>query len=209
MLGDFGISYLVPATAVYCIWQRRWNYFLYLGALIVTSYIIRAAGRTTSTSYQTFLQILARAQKSFNTENAELLRRYDFEFKSWPASFRSTTISGMNRQTSFRDVRVAESSTICWAIGWVVAHTFGIRLIYPGLLFSRLLKSTLDVMSKISNNLFQNRNINISNFNRKEEQSLLWSKMEFDLKWKLQTGTGLIQCSLTDAGKAFFIHIEW
>lgn len=32
----------------------------------------------------------------------------------------------------------------CWLLSWVVAHTFGIRLIYPGLLVGPMLRAYLE-----------------------------------------------------------------
>ena len=216
-LGDFAVSYGVPSVAIYCVWQRRLQYFVYLGILIVTAYTLRAVGRAVNPSYTTFLQILFRAQKSFNTENAELLRRYDFEFKHWPVSYRSTKFSQTvcsQQAQSWGGVQ----STISFYVGWLVAHTFGIRLIYPGLLFASILRSPLEVRFvffwfrryssyfKLSKD--QVTFVNILNsifYFRTHGPSILWIKMVSGLALGPLMGIHWIRCSLIEEGNSAFI----
>jgi len=106
---------------------------------------MRAVGRATNPSYTSFLQILQRAQKIFNTENAELLRRYDFEFKHWPISYKSTKLSHFVSVREHRENVRGITGLVSYYVGWFVAHTFGIRLIYPGLLFSSILRTPIEV----------------------------------------------------------------
>lgn len=109
------VTYLIPFGTIYCVWQRRFNLLLYLGILIVTSYLLRAAGRAMNPSYLTFLQVLSKAQASFSTENAESLRRYDFQFVHWPVSFTS------KRHPAFPQMECLGNgflTTPCWYIGW-------------------------------------------------------------------------------------------
>ncbi|OXA36792.1 phosphatidylserine lipase ABHD16A isoform X2 [Folsomia candida] len=144
--GDFAISYLFPAGMVYSVWHRKLQYILYLSLFLASSYAIRATGRYFNPTFLTFLQVFRRARTEPNTENMEALRRYDFEFKGWPVGFTSTKLSRLARQDLVASERgnAVKKYTPCWLLGWVVAHTFGIRLIYPGLLVGPMLRTYLE-----------------------------------------------------------------
>lgn len=138
---------------MYSVWHRKIQYILYLGLFIVSAYAVRSVGRAFNPSYLSFLQVLKRAGAEFNTENAELIRRYDFEFKGWPIGFRATRLGRMARealvqqqiQGEGREGGVVSKFTPCWILGWLMAHTFGIRLIYPGILLGPMLRTHLEV----------------------------------------------------------------
>lgn len=120
---------------------------------LVSSYALRAAGRAFNPTYLTFLKILARAGVEPNSENMELVRRYDFAFGSWPVGFTASKLSRLGREALVGEVgggggvwrQRMNKYTPCWILSWAAAHTFGIRLMYPGLLIAPLLKNVLQV----------------------------------------------------------------
>ncbi|CAG7826806.1 unnamed protein product [Allacma fusca] len=137
--GDFFISYGLPIGGIYCVWQRKLNYVIYLGILVASSYVLRAAGRAVNPTYLQFLEVLSRVKQSLSTENLELIRKYDFEFTSWPVTYKCSNLS-LHARTATGGREFSAS----WLIGWLVAHSFGIRLIYPGLLFGPIIRAPLE-----------------------------------------------------------------
>jgi len=136
--GDFVVGYGLPVGGIYCAWQRKLNYCVYLGLIMATSYLLRAAGRYTNPTYVSFFQLLQRAKTSMKIEDLEKLRRFDFQFSSWPTTFTST------RHTSFQPSKLEGLPSPSWILGWLVAHSFGIRLVYPGLWLGPLLRTPLE-----------------------------------------------------------------
>lgn len=145
--GDFAITYAFPAGVMWTVWQRRWNYILYLSAFLVSSYALRAAGRAFNPTYVAFLRQLKKAVEQPNGENLEAIRKFDFEFKGWPVTFEATAMSSIGRAAVIgeeRGVGMGVANRIEYWLSWLVAHSFGIRLIYPGLLMGPMIRHYLE-----------------------------------------------------------------
>jgi len=138
-VGDFTIRYAFPIGLTYSVWHRKFQYVLYLSCALATSYALRAAGRVMNPKYYEFLQTLRRASQYYNAENAERLRAYDFGFSAWPAALRSDRVAALNITSE------PPKFTPLWAAGWLVAHSFGIRMIYPGTILGYLISTPLQV----------------------------------------------------------------
>jgi len=148
-VGDFAISFLFPLGVMYTVWHRRYQYVLYLSAFIITSYALRTAGRRLNPTYVTFMEVLNRASKEFTTETAEMIRKYDFEFKYWPVSYTATHLSKLARAAVIQEQRATgeevNKMSLGWGVSWLIAHSFGIRLMYPGTWVGSLMKNYLEV----------------------------------------------------------------
>jgi len=106
--------------------------------VLVMSYCLRSYGRINSPVYLQFQRILADAQRDMNPVNKQALSQYDFEFKAWPVEFQWSNVEGekdgkrpgdgAGRRNMDRGVPLAP----CSILSYLAAHTFGIRLIYPG-----------------------------------------------------------------------------
>jgi hypothetical protein len=142
------VSYLFPLGVMYSIWHRKFQYIVYLSAFIASSYALRAAGRRFNPTYMNFLQVLKRAGKELTAENAEMIRKYDFEFKYWPVSYTATKLSKLARAAVIEEELQEQGVnkwSISWGLSWLVAHSFGIRLMYPGVWVGSLMKNYLEV----------------------------------------------------------------
>jgi len=95
---------------MFSVWHRKIQYILYLSVFIASSYALRAAGRALNPTYLQFLQVLKRANAEFNTENIEMIRRYDFEFKYWPVGFKATRLSRMARDAVIQQQQPGETT---------------------------------------------------------------------------------------------------
>ena len=69
------------------------------------------------------------------------LNSSDFEFKSWPIAYKCTRLSLHAQKLA----QAPADISISWLLGWLVCHTFGIRLIYPGLLIGSFIRLPLEV----------------------------------------------------------------
>jgi len=106
--------------------------------VLVASYCLRSFGRMRTPVYLEFQKVLMQAKKELNPITKRALAQYDFEFKAWPVEFRWDDAEGegerrrvgeaSSRRSTDRGVLYAP----CSLISYLAAHTFGIRLIYPG-----------------------------------------------------------------------------
>lgn len=70
-----------------------------------------------------------------------MLSQYDFEFSAWPVDFDAKEVDrDLKKPRVFIDHEVSKNRSIteiarvlpCRILGYLVAHTIGIRLLYPG-----------------------------------------------------------------------------
>lgn len=90
-----------------------------------------------------FLTILEKATQAPNdSESLELLRTYDFEFSFFPVSHecRVSVDEYASREATIR----RGTGWLMYCASYAVAHSFGIRLIYPGLLLGSVLRAVLE-----------------------------------------------------------------
>ncbi|XP_055611363.1 phosphatidylserine lipase ABHD16A [Uranotaenia lowii] len=116
-----------------------------IGLLVAVSLCMRGLGRSMNVVYVRFAECLENAKrvgKSPQSEEKNIIRRYDFEFEAWPVDF--TVTSGVQRANTQRNKPFWISSLPCQIAAYLAIHTFGIRMIYPGSV--KLLQSYIEPM---------------------------------------------------------------
>lgn len=111
-----------------------------LGLVLVASYFIRGLGRANNEHYVRFVRALSTARSTYNKDTKRLLSDYDFEFFAWPIDFKWSDVQGDEKKMrlyldrpSFRCSAVERIAAIpCKILTYLVAHTFGVKLMYPG-----------------------------------------------------------------------------
>uniref|UniRef100_A0A669D1T4 Abhydrolase domain containing 16A, phospholipase n=1 Tax=Oreochromis niloticus TaxID=8128 RepID=A0A669D1T4_ORENI len=111
---------------------------------------LRGWGRFRNTDYVQFITILEETKKNHTPANKKKLRCYDFDFSHWPLDFSWTEVSTTECQIKLSKagvsllrpeprLRGAADSVLhsvrtlpCHIISFVIAHTFGRRMLYPG-----------------------------------------------------------------------------
>lgn len=113
------------------------RFFGGVGCLLAIALLLRAYGRSTNTKYIQFLKDLS---NSADNKRAYLngIRKYDFEFQSWPATFSisskaKSSWADMNPFAKCGNTNLPFYQRITLQIlAFFATHTFGLRLIYPG-----------------------------------------------------------------------------
>lgn len=104
---------------------------------------LRAVGRAANPTYREFLEDLDAAVSSNMSAAAKrtLMLRYDFDFTSWPVEFRTSSSAGPSAGPSKvmaappppeQPVYLGVMGLPLRAAAWMVVHSFGIKLVYPG-----------------------------------------------------------------------------
>nr|CAB3219653.1 abhydrolase domain-containing protein 16A-like [Phallusia mammillata] len=105
--------------------------------------ILRAFGRLNNQEYLNFLDVLETAKKHREVEYKKALRAYDFDFHHWPVDFRWDEVEDKKQHSKssfWQRVSNKNSSLLKTSVidipkelaAYIVAHTFGIRMMYPG-----------------------------------------------------------------------------
>ncbi|XP_072767699.1 phosphatidylserine lipase ABHD16A isoform X2 [Anoplolepis gracilipes] len=138
------------------------------GAILIASLAARGYSRVNNPVYVKFIQTLNEANLQYNERIKQELHKYDFEFWAWPVDFDISELkgdgtdkltlekiakaSGRPRRQSGKDFLFAIP---CKLLSYVVAHTFAIKLIYPGsvsivswALGSTLIKGRIDLIKQ-------------------------------------------------------------
>lgn len=191
----------------------RKGYFMYDGVASLTkisfgfgtalflAYFLRSCGRLTNTTYLEFHKALTDASNNLNPSTKKALSRYDFEFSGWPVEFSWKDVQG---DTSKRGQDIIAKRNLssfiyapCSAISYLAAHSFGIRLIYPG--------SVSLVGYMMSSILMKGRNKLLENdegerFKLKTADGNEIDTVFVDKRSKGQNGKTLVICSEGNAG---------
>ncbi|KAK1151683.1 phosphatidylserine lipase ABHD16A-like [Acipenser oxyrinchus oxyrinchus] len=108
---------------------------------------LRGIGRWTNPEYVQFITILEETKKNNSPENKKKLASYNFDFRSWPADFRWDEVSSRKGQSPGGVAllkpepkhRGATDSVLnsvgklpCQIISYLIANSFGRRMLYPG-----------------------------------------------------------------------------
>ncbi|XP_017762786.1 PREDICTED: protein ABHD16A [Eufriesea mexicana] len=112
-------------------------------AIFITSLAARGYSRATNPIYLKFLKILNEANTHYNAKTKQELDKYEFEFWARPVDYkikRDTLsekltlekIAASNGRTKRQTGKEFIFTLPCKFISYVVAHTFAIKLIYPG-----------------------------------------------------------------------------
>lgn len=139
------------------------------GAIFIASLVARSCSRANNPQYLKFLKTLEDTNAHYNSETKQELQKYDFEFWAYPVDFNVTDVTGDKPQDKLTLEKIAISSgrikkqsgkelvfTLpCKLLSYVVAHTFGIKMIYPGSVSvinwafrSTLLKGRMDLIKR-------------------------------------------------------------
>uniref|UniRef100_A0A668A215 Abhydrolase domain containing 16A, phospholipase n=1 Tax=Myripristis murdjan TaxID=586833 RepID=A0A668A215_9TELE len=121
----------------------------YIGTVLVCLLgvaCLRGWGRWKNSEYLQFISILEETRKNHTPANKNKLRWYDFDFSYWPADFSWTEVdnpklskAGVSLLKPEPRLRGAADSVLnsvrtlpCHIISFLIAHSFGRRMLYPG-----------------------------------------------------------------------------
>ncbi|KAM7421134.1 hypothetical protein PAMA_015344 [Pampus argenteus] len=107
---------------------------------------LRGWGRWKNSEYLQFISILEETKKNHSPANKNKLRCYDFDFSFWPVDFSWTEVSnpkqskaGVSLLKPEPRIRGAADGVLhsvrtlpCHIISFLIAHSFGRRMLYPG-----------------------------------------------------------------------------
>nr|CAD7256650.1 unnamed protein product [Timema shepardi] len=105
-----------------------------IGLVIAVSYYLRGVGRASNPVYTTFFNTFLAAKKNLTRDNKRALMMYDFEYSAWPVEFKCEK-KGESRPWHPPTRRSALAYVMglpCHVASYIVAHTFGLKLVYPG-----------------------------------------------------------------------------
>uniref|UniRef100_A0A8D0BRF3 Phosphatidylserine lipase ABHD16A n=1 Tax=Salvator merianae TaxID=96440 RepID=A0A8D0BRF3_SALMN len=106
---------------------------------------LRGIGRWTNPQYIQFISILEDAHRYGTPEHKKKLASYNFDFRSWPVDFRWDEFTSRSDSRNVPLLRSepkhrsavngflhAVKKLPCQIASYIVAHTFGRRMLYPG-----------------------------------------------------------------------------
>ncbi|XP_013189456.1 phosphatidylserine lipase ABHD16A isoform X2 [Amyelois transitella] len=113
------------------------RFFSGIGCLLVLSYVLRGVGRVYNQKYSEFIKALS-APTTDTKVYLSALRKYDFEFYAWPATFKMPLKPSPSwlqklpfKQCANVDLPFYQRAPL-QVLGFIATHAFGLRLIYPG-----------------------------------------------------------------------------
>ncbi|XP_076248153.1 phosphatidylserine lipase ABHD16A [Calliopsis andreniformis] len=116
------------------------------GAILIASLVARSCSRANNPVYLKFLKTLNDAKAHYNAETKQELHKYEFEFWAWPIDFNVADVERDQPREKLTLEKIAASSgrvkrqtgkefifaLPCKLLSYIVAHTFAIKMIYPG-----------------------------------------------------------------------------
>lgn len=106
-----------------------------LGIVVAGALLLRALGRLNNPVYTQFTSVLAAAQRDYTSSAKAAMSRYDFEFSAWPVDWDVRRHEG-DRSKPLTYLLNKEGSSLTRLpmdiLAWLLTHTFGISLVYPG-----------------------------------------------------------------------------
>ncbi|KAI0213665.1 Phosphatidylserine lipase ABHD16A [Lamellibrachia satsuma] len=105
-----------------------------LNAILIIAVFIRSVGRYMNKEYFTFIKTLQSAKSVMSTTSLRQLAKYDFDFSQWPVNFKCRKSNVVVETVPKNNKSLWENITDlpCRLLSYVVAHTFGCMLLYPG-----------------------------------------------------------------------------
>nr|CAD7395902.1 unnamed protein product [Timema poppensis] len=105
-----------------------------IGLVIAVSYYLRGVGRAGNPVYTTFFNTFLAAKKNLTRDNKKALMMYDFEYSAWPVEFKCDKKGGSRpwHPPTRRSALAYVMGLPCHVASYIVAHTFGLKLVYPG-----------------------------------------------------------------------------
>ncbi|KAK7080616.1 Protein abhd16a [Halocaridina rubra] len=138
----------------YALYMSAVKYGTGLGLLLIVALICRGAGRRLNPTYTSFLDTLSKSAitQRPNEEIMGEIRKYEFDFASWPTNFDWTDLDADSKKPRVFVERGAIRqkqgiiSRICMVpcqiVAWVLTFLVGKQLVYPGCI--QLLQLALD-----------------------------------------------------------------
>lgn len=110
-----------------------------MGIVLAFSLVVRGLGRASTPQYIQFLRTLDLAKRDLKNSKKSL-SQYDFDFDGWPVEFKWNEVEGdakkerkyIDRFPFRRTSLDALFTAPCSILTYIVAHTFGLKLMYPG-----------------------------------------------------------------------------
>ena len=96
-----------------------------LGVVVFSALLVRAAGRSLNPAYTQFISTLAAARQRYTSTTKAAMARYDFYFSAWPVDWQMESGAGRGGGGA-----VIEGPGDI--LPWLLTHSFGISLVYPG-----------------------------------------------------------------------------
>lgn len=100
--------------------------------ILIASLAARGCSRANNPVYLKFIKTLRNAYINYNETTKEELSKYDFEFWAWPVDFNIHTLEKEKNRLKLRLEEMKSNNRIRTLLAYIVAHTFAIKLIYPG-----------------------------------------------------------------------------
>lgn len=126
------------------------NMALVFGSMLGAAYVTRAMGRMQNKEYQEFFKLyesVNRNAREHLSERKQLLSKYDFQLKNWTPDFVSSAVPPVYKN---EPLNVFEGSplrvfrNLIWtALGQLCVGTFGLRMMYPGVIIQNLIGPAL------------------------------------------------------------------
>lgn len=127
------------------------RYTILCTILCTAAIVARAAGRSKNSVYMAFMDELQIARTRSHPQAREILSKYDFDFSFWPVEFQWKEIDSDEKKSrkyiepqsqheSFVDSARSMADRV---IGYLAAHIFGIRILYPGTVIKHFIEPHL------------------------------------------------------------------
>jgi len=114
-----------------------------VGLLVAGALLLRTLGRLSNPAYVNFITVLANTKRDYTPANKKLMSQYDFDFHAWPVDWDTNENRG-DQSKPLLYLTNQESSSFSKLpmdiLAWMMTHSFGISLVYPGsMAFMRML----------------------------------------------------------------------
>ncbi|XP_076169543.1 phosphatidylserine lipase ABHD16A [Ptiloglossa arizonensis] len=136
--------------------------------ILTASLVARSCSRANNPVYLKFLKMLNEANMHYNPETKQELHKYEFEFWAWPIDFKISDVERNKSRQKLTLENITASGRMkrqiskefiftlpCKLLSYIVAHTFAIKMIYPGSVSvinwafrSTLLKGRIDLIKQ-------------------------------------------------------------
>uniref|UniRef100_A0A915MZJ3 AB hydrolase-1 domain-containing protein n=1 Tax=Meloidogyne javanica TaxID=6303 RepID=A0A915MZJ3_MELJA len=101
----------------------------------LTAFMLRTCGRISNKEYCNFIKTLDRARNNPNSESKQRLKRYDYEIFAAPIDFSAASVPNSKwfaPSPIIKNDLIEPFNTIRSWTSWIIANTFGRRILYPG-----------------------------------------------------------------------------
>ncbi|EFX64945.1 hypothetical protein DAPPUDRAFT_65805 [Daphnia pulex] len=151
-------------TSPFVIWiLHKKNFFCYDGIhslmrftaictfLCASSLTARAFGRLNNPHYIKFINHLEVARVENKPDTKKSLSQHDFDFSAWPVDYDAKEIDKdsdkprtfVDEESKTRSITEIAKILPCRILGYMVAHSIGIHLLYPGTIIQHFIESHL------------------------------------------------------------------